>query len=41
MDILDPDDGARAVGEVAVLEVPEEEVAVLFGGDFDVTVTQA
>jgi hypothetical protein len=33
---VEPYDGTRLVRDVAVLKVPEEEVAVLIGRDFDV-----
>lgn len=35
---VQPDDGALPVCDVLVLEVPEEEVSVVFGGDFNVAV---
>lgn len=33
-----PDDGTLLVGDMLVLEVPEEEVSVVFGCDLDVAV---
>ena len=33
---IEPNDGSLLVGDVLVLKVPEEEVSVVFGGDFDV-----
>lgn len=38
---VEPDDGPLLVGDVLVLEVPEEEVSVLFGGDFDVAMRRS
>ncbi len=37
---VEPDDRPLPVGDVFVLEVPEEEVTVCFGGDFDVAMRQ-
>jgi hypothetical protein len=34
---IQPYDQSLAIGKVAVLEEPEEEVSVVFGGDFNVT----
>jgi hypothetical protein len=34
---VDPDDGSLLVGDVLVLKVPEEQISVALGGNFDMT----
>lgn len=38
---IEPDNGALSVGDVLVLEVPEEHVSVVLGSDLDVTSCRA
>jgi hypothetical protein len=35
---IKPDDGSLPIGDVLILEMPEEKIAIVFWGDFDVSV---